>query len=69
MTSQYNLSQIGQTYAQTAAEISAGVTPSNYGYQPGDVRRYGADATGSADSTTAIQSAVASAPYRRTSPG
>ena len=61
MTSQYNLSQIGQTYAQTAAEISAGVTPSNYGYQPGDVRRYGADVTGSADSTTAIQSAVAQA--------
>ena len=58
MTSQYNLSQIGQTYAQTAAEISAGVTPSNYGYQPGDVRRYGADSTGATDSASAINSAI-----------
>lgn len=27
---------------RTAAEISAGVTPTNFGYLPGDVRRYGA---------------------------
>jgi hypothetical protein len=45
-------------YAQTAAETTAGVTPVNYGYVPGDVRRYGADPTGSADSTTAIQNAL-----------
>jgi hypothetical protein len=45
-------------YAQTAAETTAGVTPINYGYVPGDVRRYGADPTGSADSTTAIQNAL-----------
>ena len=49
---------VNQTYNRTAAEISAGVTPTNYGYAPGDVRRYGADATGSADSTTAIQNAI-----------
>jgi len=45
-------------YAQTAAETTAGVTPVNHGYVPGDVRRYGADPTGSADSTTAIQNAL-----------
>lgn len=42
---------------QTAAEISAGVTPTNYAYAPGDVRRYGADATGSLDSTAAFNAA------------
>jgi hypothetical protein len=46
------------SYAQTAAETTAGVTPVNFGYVPGDVRRYGADPTGSADSTTAIQNAL-----------
>jgi hypothetical protein len=45
-------------YAQTAAEAAAGVTPVNYAYTPGDVRRYGADPTGSADSALAIQSAL-----------
>ena len=45
-------------YARTAAEIAASVTPTNYGYQPGDVRRYGADPTGAADSTSAFNSAV-----------
>jgi len=33
------------------------VTPTAYQYPPGDVRRYGADPTGVADSTTAIQNA------------
>ena len=32
---------IEKTYERTAAEISASVTPTNYGYAPGDVRRYG----------------------------
>jgi len=45
-------------YAPSAAEISAGVTPTNLSYPPGDVRRYGADPTGSADSTAAIQNAL-----------
>jgi hypothetical protein len=45
-------------YAQTAAEISAGVTPTNYAYQAGDLRRYGADPTGVSDSTTAITNAL-----------
>jgi hypothetical protein len=45
-------------YSTTAAEISAGVTPTNTAFPAGDVRRYGADPSGAADSTTAIQSAL-----------
>lgn len=41
-------------WQRTAAEISAGVTPTNYSYQALDVRRYGADPTGTNDSTTAF---------------
>jgi hypothetical protein len=47
-------------YARTAREISASVTPTNFSYPPGDVRRYGADPTGSIDCTTAINNAQAS---------
>lgn len=47
-------------YARTAAEIAASVTPTNYVYAPGDVRRYGADPTGVADSSTAFANAIAS---------
>jgi hypothetical protein len=43
---------------RTAAEISASVTPSNYLYPPGNVRRYGAVGNGSTDDVTAFQSAV-----------
>jgi parallel beta-helix repeat protein len=45
-------------YPQTPAEIAAGVTPVNFAFQAGDFRRYGGDGTGSADSTTAINTAV-----------
>lgn len=41
-------------WAQTSAEAAAGVVPTNTSFRPGDWRRYGADPTGSADSTTAI---------------
>ena len=46
------------SYARTAAEIAAGVTPTNYAYPPGDVRRYGGDPTGVNVSTGAFQSAL-----------
>ena len=46
------------SYARTAAEIAAGVTPTNYSYPPGDVRRYGGDPTGVNDSTAAVQNAL-----------
>jgi Pectate lyase superfamily protein len=45
-------------YPQSAAESSAGVTATNLNYQPGNVLRYGADPTGIADSTAAIQGAL-----------
>lgn len=45
-------------YPQTQAEITAGVTPTNLAYLQGDVRRYGADPSGSTDSTVAIQNAM-----------
>lgn len=41
-------------YARTAAEISANVTPTDFVYQPGDVRRYGAVGNGTADDSTAF---------------
>lgn len=44
---------------QTAAEIAANVTPVNFGYAPGNVLRYGADPSGSRDSTAAINQAIA----------
>ncbi len=44
-------------YPRTTAEVAAGVTPSNYAYEPGDVRRYGAVGDGVADDTVAIQNA------------
>lgn len=43
-------------WPQTAAELAAGVTPTSYAYAPLDVRRYGGDPTGAADSTTAFTS-------------
>jgi len=46
-------------YARTAAEIAAGVTPVNYSYAPGDIRRYGTNtAPGTTDMTSAFQAAA-----------
>lgn len=44
---------------QTAAEIAAGVTPTNYSYPFGDLRRYGAKGDETTDDTAAINSANA----------
>src|ERR1700757_861703 len=44
----------GTLFPQTTAELAAGVTPTNYAYLPGDVRRYGVDLTGAADSYAAF---------------
>ncbi|MFM7012458.1 MAG: glycosyl hydrolase family 28-related protein [Betaproteobacteria bacterium] len=46
-------------YPRTAAEISAGITPSSYAYPEGDVRRYGAALNGSTVDDTAFQNAIA----------
>ena len=51
---------LNRIYARTAGEVSAGVTPTNYHFPPGDVRRYGADPTGVSNSLTAWQAAFAS---------
>jgi hypothetical protein len=45
-------------YARTAAEESAGVTPTGYEYVPGDIRRYGAVGDAATECATAIQSAI-----------
>lgn len=52
-------------YPRTATEISVGVTPVNYAYPPGDVRRYGYVADGldddtdtGTDNTQALQNAL-----------
>lgn len=46
-------------WPQTAAEQSAGVTPTYYYYEPGDVRRYGTNTTpGTTDCTTMIANAL-----------
>jgi hypothetical protein len=45
---------------QTAAEITAGVTPTNLIYPPGNILRYGTNTTpGTTDMTTAITKAIA----------
>lgn len=43
---------------RTAIEIAVAVTPTNYFYLPGDLRRYGAIADGVTDATAAFNSAV-----------
>lgn len=48
-------------YTRTAAEIAAGVTPTNYAYMPYDWPRYGADPMGAVNSSTAIQNALTAA--------
>jgi hypothetical protein len=45
-------------YARTSAEIAASVTPTDYFYSEGDLRRYGGDPTGAADASTAWQAAI-----------
>lgn len=60
-TSKYALVSNVRGWPQTSTESSAGVTPSDLQYPPGDVRRYGADLTGASDSTTALQAAMDSA--------
>lgn len=48
-------------YPRTSAEVAAGVTPTEYSYQPGDIRRYGAVGNGSTDCASAIGAAITQA--------
>lgn len=43
----------------SSAEVDAGVTPSDFRYPPGDIRRYGAVSDGSTDCSQALASAIA----------
>jgi hypothetical protein len=52
------LYELNLPYARTAYEIAAAVTPTHYGYLPGDVHRYGAVGDGTTDDTAAIRRAV-----------
>ena len=45
-------------WVRTAAETAAGVTPTNYGYSPGNALRYNADSTGATDSSTAVSNCL-----------
>lgn len=63
MSDQQVLSEVGGTLNRTPSEIAAGVTPVNYAYAPGDVRRYGADPTGTSASDIAFTDALASNAY------
>lgn len=47
----------GKLFPRTAAEIAGGITPTDYGYEPGDVRRYGVLDDGVTDSTAALLTA------------
>src|SRR5690606_75555 len=49
------INQTTPDYSRTAAEISAGVTPVDYRYPEGDVRRYGAVGDGLTDDTEAVR--------------
>jgi hypothetical protein len=48
----------GILWPRTAAEITAGVTPTNYAYMEGNVLRYGADSTNVASSVTSFANAA-----------
>ncbi|TXH41973.1 MAG: hypothetical protein E6Q97_36605 [Desulfurellales bacterium] len=48
----------GTHWDRTTDEINAGVTPTDYNYLPGDIRRYGAVGNGVTNDYTAIQNAL-----------
>lgn len=51
---------IALPYTETANETAAAVTPTDLGYEPGDVRRYGATGDGTTDDASSIGTAVSS---------
>ncbi len=48
-------SKVNINFLITAAEIAAGITPTNLLFKPGNIRRYGVDNTGATDDTTLVQ--------------
>ena len=59
---QISAAEVGAAlYPQTSAESTAGVTPTNYQYEPGNVLRYGTNTIpGTTDMTTALTNALLS---------
>lgn len=54
-----NLLPVGEVnFAITAGEVAASVTPTNYGYLPGDISRYGAAIDGTTDDYLAFNKAL-----------
>jgi hypothetical protein len=49
---------VAPCYARTAVEIAVGVTPVDYSYPRGDVRRYGAVGNGTTSDRAAFQAAI-----------
>lgn len=58
LSSSSQIYAVNQTYNLTAAEISAGVTPTNYGYQPYTVERYGPVGNSSTGDDATFQAAI-----------
>lgn len=54
-----NFNQVFTPLNRTPAEILAGVTPTNYGYAPGNALRYGCDPSGVASSSPCLKDLVA----------
>jgi len=54
----YTAAAFTPSTVQSTAEIAASVVPTNYGFPPGDLRRYGAKIDGATDDTTAINNAI-----------
>jgi hypothetical protein len=52
-TDPYVPQPVPPVFARTSAETAAGVTPTSFAFEPGDVRRYGGDPTGATASDTA----------------
>ena len=50
---------VAPCYPQTAAEFAAGINPTNTGYPPGNVLRYGANGSDAADDSASFASALA----------